>query len=140
MYPLLYLLLLSLASGALVYPVRVESSSPVTYYNSSIKFYSYLKWNTNFVYTQLKLINLQYNRDIFDYCDISKYTPEGVEMLLQAHHVNTTSAHAQWIAVRPRGKKTRECLSVHTPLTLQERYNMYWDATYASYIQQTGKI
>ena len=60
------LVLISLASGELIYKCKDETTS--------IPIYASLKWTENKSMHNSTLVNIGFSRKIFDYCDISKYT------------------------------------------------------------------
>jgi hypothetical protein len=38
------------------------------------------------------LVNLALSKDIFDWCDLSQYTPQGIQPLLAAHGIRETNS------------------------------------------------
>ena len=42
--------------------------------------YSLFIWNYHFNITNVQLVNLQFNQNIFDYCDVTKYNPQGITL------------------------------------------------------------
>ncbi len=138
MFALLVFCLLRLTLGSLVYPVTADDGTQVIY-DASVNFYSSLKWNMDFKYTDMPLVDICYDRNVFDYCDLTKYSIKGVESLLHAHHINSTIASGKWVAVISIYNLVIECMT-KVSLSNDDQYDLYWVKKYSKYIQSTGKI
>lgn len=107
-----FLILLVRVRGELILSFLKET------YNSSV-FYRYIRdsyqdnqWGGHHFYisTKTRLINLQSNLSLFDYCDLEKYTTKGIAPLLQHYNVNS-----EWIGVYDyQNTFTRDCLNLDT--------------------------
>ncbi len=53
-------------------------------------------WQTEIDEANFTLVNLALDRSLFDYCDLSRYTPQGIAPLLAAHGVTTNNT--RWAA------------------------------------------
>ena len=51
----------------LIYPLNLSTSTKDTFVK--IPLWSASLWSDHFIYTDIALVNLGYDRDIFDYCD-----------------------------------------------------------------------
>ena len=92
----------------------------------SVPAYPLLRWNLHFDYNNLTVVHLQSNPELFDYCDLSQYTEEGVAPLLEYYNVTN---NIKWIAFFETGYYCDD---------LQAKYVNYWTDAIAGFIQQTG--
>ncbi len=79
----------SFTEGTMQY-LCVDKTAGRTVMEFKSPVYDGAKWqNDSFVYNNnITIVNLQYDRTVFDYCDVNKYTSEGVAPLLQKYGVN----------------------------------------------------
>ena len=85
-FSLLLILLMPPARGLLTIKSDPGFTRSYTVYN--LLFWDFIKPQptyTNVTRPDVRLVDLQLNKTLFDYCDLSKYTSEGVSPLLLAH-------------------------------------------------------
>lgn len=115
-----------------------ETTQEITF--NSLPAYNILLWNPSFEESNLTIIDLQYDQSIFNFCDLSQYTPEGVLPLMETYYNITQDdidSGLQWVAlfyIYP------ECHSLDIIHNFLEAYILAWDDLLSLYIQRTGAV
>ncbi len=83
--------------------------------NCSIPIYDYIYWSEREQDSEksqesllLKVVDMTYDINIWNYCDINMYSSIGVKKLLELHNVNVSTT--TWVAVFQRLKVTDKCM------------------------------
>ncbi len=84
------------------------------------------------------LVNLQADQSIFDYCDLSSYSREGVRALLEYHHINQSMIDGglRWVGLQP----TYVFCDDFDYTKLLTNYVLSWDQTLAPFHQELGCV
>jgi hypothetical protein len=113
--------------------------SSLTHLISYLFFYSTLtftnsdlEWIIDWYTENVTLVDFTRNRTLFDYCDLTQYTAEGIAPLLQAsfHHPGS-----RWIAYT---SKYRDLATDCPSESWADSYTLYWMNMLSGFIQSTG--
>jgi hypothetical protein len=95
-----------------------------------------IAWLTDIKLSNITLVNLVRDRALFDYCDLTQYTPLGVAALLDAHQVKNNTQWAATLMWRdPVEDMARLCSQ---SVNLHDSYLLFYNQITAFYIQRAG--
>ncbi len=126
---------IGLTSSTLVYP-SFTSDNVFKGNVSVIMFYSNVLWNRDLIVHDVVLVDLLHDINIFNYCDVNQYTPNGVKALLQAHHINTTLG-TKWAAMVTQPNIVPTCSKL-MDLSWDDKYNLYYPVKLTLLLQHAG--
>ena len=80
-----------LANGALVYPTTIDPLTKEATNFTSANSYNLLLWKEDYYFENLVAVNLQANTSLFQWCDLSQFTKEGVIPILNYHGITQSN-------------------------------------------------
>lgn len=79
------------------------------------------------------LVNILQNRELFDYCNLSVYTPSGITPLLGFYNLTINST---WMAYAAETSIVPYC----QPQSERDKYILFWENIWGVYIQNMGAV
>jgi hypothetical protein len=79
---------------------------------TAVPLYAIFNWNYHFNQTNVALVDLQYDQSIWNWCDLTMYTKEGIRPLLELSNVDIDAVNngsLKWIANYATGVQTTNC-------------------------------
>ena len=132
--------------GDIIYPSIDMDTRDITY--KRIPAYSMLKWNYAFKeVTNMTVIDLQLDQSVFDYCDLTQYTREGILPLLSIYYNisegDLEAGRMEWLALSPSyvcPSPTIMSMLYSTNPVAEAMPLCYGANTIVSYIQNMGAL
>ncbi len=137
-----YVLMTVVRGSATIECQRQKNADDIQYQDRiSFQFplYNAIKWqeyNGGFHYANMTLVYGQLDRQIFDYCDLSKYNTNDIMSLLSAQGViGINGLAANWAFLFDTYIIERECFT-NSP---KDNLELFWESTLLTRVQALGK-